>query len=54
MEDILSETKQLLEQAIANPKELRAQIERKLAILLADPQTPQSFKEAFLETGEER
>lgn len=37
---------------VLRAKELQVEVKRKLAILLADPRTPESFKKAFSDQGE--
>lgn len=39
----------LSEQELAKADELQAEIRRKLSLLLADPRTPETFKDAFTE-----
>jgi hypothetical protein len=42
----------LSEEELVELAELQAQIKRKLAIVLADPKTPETFKDAFMNNGE--
>ena len=42
----------LSEQELAKAEELQAEVRRKLSILLADPRTPETFKDAFTGSGE--
>lgn len=42
----------LSEEELAKANEILAEIRRKLSLLLADPRTPETFKDAFTEVGE--
>lgn len=51
-EIIMDSSAPLSEEELVELAELQAQIKRKLAIVLADPKTPETFKDAFMNNGE--
>ncbi|MGA1191530.1 MAG: hypothetical protein ACO3XO_04545 [Bdellovibrionota bacterium] len=42
----------LSEEVLAKADELQAEIRRKLSLLIVDPRTPETFRDAFTEVGE--